>query len=154
MKVVLDAGLDWKGNLPAKVFENAREQLAKAAFILEDSMKVVLSRPGSGRVYTHHFWTDAKGRLRRGRRRNQPHQASAPGEPPAPDTGTLRSSVSVDLSGLKDRDMPFAIVGPTAFYAAILEQRMNRPFMERSVRRALPAMKREFTREKLMRGID
>ena len=47
--------------------------------------KLELSQPGSGVVY------------RRGKRT---HQASAPGEPPAPDTGRLRNGASSDVSRL------------------------------------------------------
>lgn len=46
--------------------------------VLETHVKLNLSRHGSGVVY---------------RRRNKVHQASAPGEPPAPDEGHLRDSV-------------------------------------------------------------
>lgn len=52
--------------------------LQRRALAVEAQAKVNLSMPGSGRIY---------------RRRGIPHQASAPGEPPAPDTGLLRASV-------------------------------------------------------------
>ena len=46
--------------------------------VLETYVKLNLSRHGSGEVY---------------RRGSKTHQASAPGEPPAPDIGNLRDSV-------------------------------------------------------------
>ncbi len=49
--------------------------------VVETHVKVNLSQQGSGEIY---------------RRGNVEHQASAPGEPPAVDTGNLRSSVMVD----------------------------------------------------------
>ena len=54
--------------------------LTLAAVTLEGAIKLELSRPGSGRIY--------------GR-----HQASAPGDPPAPDTGTLRASIGHEQTG-------------------------------------------------------
>lgn len=52
--------------------------------------------PKSGRVYDTRFFTDAQGRLRRGEPR-PPHQASAPGQYPASDTGRLASSVRMEF---------------------------------------------------------
>ena len=47
-----------------------------------------VSQPGSGRLYT---------------RRGVTHQASAPGEPPAPDTGSYRASIQPDLTDVGTR---------------------------------------------------
>lgn len=78
----------------------AQAGLGEAAAKLETKWKQVLSRPGSGRIYTETFVT-----TRRSPRRvipigprssvglGSPHRASRPGEPPAPDTGTGRASV-------------------------------------------------------------
>lgn len=52
--------------------------LHRRALQVEASMVEHLSRPGTGRIY---------------RRKGRVHQASAPGEPPAVDTGLLRASV-------------------------------------------------------------
>ena len=103
----------------------ARE-LERTALEVENAQKVLLSQHGSGRTYDTTFWRDSRGRLRRGRAR-VPHQASAPGEPPAVDYGLLRASVghvvSVDERGL------YAEVGsganpavPGVEYAIYLEQ--------------------------------
>lgn len=48
------------------------------------------SHPGRGRTYTTEFYMKG-GKLRRGKPR-PPHRASLPGQPPAPDSGTLRRS--------------------------------------------------------------
>lgn len=67
--------------------------LEETALKVEAAQKLLLSMHGTGRVYTTRFYRDKQGRLRRGSPR-PPHQASAPGEPPATDTGRLRATVS------------------------------------------------------------
>lgn len=59
---------------------------------VENRVKELLLMPGSGRVYTTRFFTDAAGRVHPIGHR-PPHRASAPGAPPASDTGQLLSSV-------------------------------------------------------------
>lgn len=61
-------------------------------------LREILSRPGHGNVYTTEWRTDKSGRrfpLMHVSR--TPHQASAVGEPPAADTGGLRSSVVYEI---------------------------------------------------------
>lgn len=58
---------------------------------LGNQMRLELSQPGRGRIYTTWFFTDNAGRVRPGGPR-PPHQASAPGDPPAVDEGVLRAS--------------------------------------------------------------
>lgn len=73
-----------------------------AAIVLVENMRAALSQPGGGEVYEFEF------RMIRGRpvpltnrpRRGGPHQASAPGEPPASDSGALRRAVGFQLLGL------------------------------------------------------
>ncbi|HVL03581.1 MAG TPA: hypothetical protein VM386_04000, partial [Acidimicrobiales bacterium] len=55
--------------------------LPQVGLELTGQIKQTLSRPGSGRLY-------------KGRRGRGDHRASAPGEPPAPDTGQYRNSWS------------------------------------------------------------
>lgn len=55
-----------------------------SAIVLVDLIKQILSQPGGGRLY---------------RRGGVTHQASLPGDPPAPDTGNLRQSVGFQISG-------------------------------------------------------
>lgn len=78
--------------------------LERRAIEVETAAKRLLSQHGSGRVY---------------RRRNRVHQASAPGQPPAPDTGLLRASVThqdgSDAAGL------YQDIGSALAYALYLE---------------------------------
>jgi hypothetical protein len=106
--------------------------LRAAALELERATVLELSQPGSGRAY---------------RRGNVVHVASAPGEPPAPDTGVLRASVH---SGVIDGEMR---VGVRARYAAALEfgtatagksghvTIAPRPFMRPALAKALDRMR-------------
>lgn len=65
--------------------------LDKVGTDIVNQLRLDLSQPGRGRVYTTYFWTDEVGRVHPGRER-VPHVASAPGDPPAVDTGQLRAS--------------------------------------------------------------
>lgn len=95
--------------------------LARTGYTLERTIKVVLSQPGTGRMYGT-------------------HRASAPGEPPAVETGHLRQSVQYTHEGGDHR------VGTDAPYAPPLEYGTSkmapRPFMRpglEAARRELPA---------------
>src|SRR6185436_646816 len=101
-----------------------RDQLAQS--LTESSLVVqaearqsILKGPKTGRVY-----------VRRGRIR---HRASAPGQPPASDTGTLARSIVIDV----DKDKMTASVGSNVKYAPFLElgtSRMAaRPFLKRAL---------------------
>lgn len=57
--------------------DKAVKGIQRAALAAEAITKANLSRPGSGRIYGK-------------------HQASAPGEPPAPDSGELRRKTQAD----------------------------------------------------------
>lgn len=88
-----------------------RGALGKAETVLKED---ILRRPGSGKIYGK-------------------HQASAPGEPPAPDTGNLRSNTNADPNIREEDDDLFGRVVSNAEYAQALEkgtERMAaRPFM-------------------------
>jgi HK97 gp10 family phage protein len=81
--------------------------------VLETEVKVLLQTPGSGELYTHGSVT---------------HQASAPGQPPAIDTGNLINSIRVE-----DVTPTEATLGVGAEYGEYLEfgtSRMAaRPFL-------------------------
>jgi len=64
--------------------------MTAAALLLERNIKIDLSKKGTGRQYGK-------------------HQASAPGKPPAPDTGILRSSMIHEIE--KSRDVIDGYVG-------------------------------------------
>ena len=88
-----------------------RGALGKAETVLKED---ILRRPGSGKIYGK-------------------HQASAPGEPPAPDTGNLRSNTNADPNIREEGDDLVGRVVSNAEYAQALEtgtERMSaRPFM-------------------------
>ena len=90
-----------------------RNGLEAGIRVVETHVKIELQTPGSGEVYT---------------RGSVSHQASAPGQPPAIDTGTLINSVNVD-----DVTPTEAVLGVGAEYAEYLEfgtSRMEaRPFL-------------------------
>lgn len=101
-------------------------QLEATALRVENAQKLLLSLHGTGRIYDTTFYRDKQGRLRRGRGR-VPHQASAPGEPPATDTGRLRATVSHVVAS--DETGLYAEIGsganpaiPGVNYALFLEQ--------------------------------
>jgi hypothetical protein len=64
-----------------------------------EAVRMIQKGARSGRVYDTYFWTDSQGRLRKGRKRNRPHQASAPGEPPKTDSGRLVSHIFSRIAG-------------------------------------------------------
>jgi len=77
--------------------------LASAAEELVTEWKMILNQPGSGKMYARGSgFITTKGGTRRvvdvggspgSPSRASAHRASAPGEPPAPDEGTLRNSI-------------------------------------------------------------
>lgn len=95
-----------------------------------------LSHAGGGRVY--------------GR-----HRASAPGSPPAPDTGTLRNSIYVQIQSAGPIRKVIK-VGTRVPYATFLEYGTSkmrpRPFMRPAVARAAPIVARTVT-AKVMIGL-
>lgn len=87
-------------NLPklsAELHEKARQIVEKVAFDVEAHMKASMAEPKTGAVYGA-------------------HQASAPGEAPAIDTGNLVNSILIEMTG----DLE-ATVSVGAEYAAPLE---------------------------------
>ena len=97
--------------------------------------------PKTGRVYTHYFFTDGSGNLRRGRERDKPHQASKEGEAPATDSGRLASSVNYKKDGAMS-----ATVGSEIVYAAMLEFGTSRIAPRPAWVPAVEAMRSKFER--------
>jgi hypothetical protein len=97
--------------LRSRVKEKAPAALAEAAVILEAEIKQLLLTPGRGRIRqggreqlgTGSFNRGKDGKLHRvtrGAPRTKidlTNRASAPGEPPAPDTGQLRNSIHFEF---------------------------------------------------------
>lgn len=73
--------------------------------------------PKTGRTYDTTFWTDAQGRVRRGRAR-VPHTASARGQYPASDTGRLANNIDFRLPAAGRMQ---GIVGTNIVYGRYLE---------------------------------
>lgn len=103
----------------------APEVLAGGHRVHETAVRSIMTGPKTGRIY---------------RRRNVVHQASAPGEPPASDTGTLvqRSTVEWDQNDLR------ATVVFRTKYAEYLElgtERMEpRPFLRQALAQNIDAI--------------
>jgi hypothetical protein len=104
--------------------------IERRSYNVENAAKRLLVMHGSGRVYDTTFFRDRQGRLRKGRPR-VPHQASAPGEPPASDTGRLLASIGHRLG--TDADGVYGEIFAGTNYAAFLEYGTRdmdpRPFM-------------------------
>lgn len=117
--------------------EARRPVLDAGAGILVAEWKDMLSRPGTGRLrrsqtdrkgagsFVHTSFAET-GKTRRMVRRGVPRtdisradRASAPGEPPAPDIGTLRNSIQFERSETE----PYRVgpAGPAGDYAEPLE---------------------------------
>jgi hypothetical protein len=104
--------------------------LERGAYAVERRTKENMARPKSGREY---------------RRGSVVHVASAPGEPPAIDTGTLASSIrTTRLSPLR-----YAVQAST-IYARILYQGTTRmaprPYLEPEARELVPHIRDEIAR--------
>jgi len=86
----------------ADVRRASEEALWEAGSMLEGQLKRKLSQPGTGRNYLLSKGVGQRG-LYKGaptdrRSRYKFHTASVPGEPPAPDTGRLRASITHNTS--------------------------------------------------------
>lgn len=96
--------------------------LERRAINVERRAKTLASTPGAGRTYT-------RGRVT--------HRASAPGDPPAVDTGQLRASITHQLG--TDSAGLFALVGSNLRKALWLELGTSRMAARPFLRPALPA---------------
>ena len=111
--------------------------LESGALVQAEAQRLIMDPPKSGRVYTPEFWTDSAGRVRAGRPR-VPHQASAPGEAPANDTGNLASSIILETGDLPTGKITIEARAKYATYLEFGTARMAaRPFL----RRALDSMR-------------
>ena len=87
--------------------EKAVKGIQRAALAGEAITKANLSRPGTGRVYP--------------RGNAKTHQASAPGEPPAPDSGELRRMTQADTQVRREGSDVVGRVVANVDYAHALE---------------------------------
>lgn len=120
------------------------EAIRVGATLIENDAKQAVARgPKTGRVYEYRYKTNrATGGIFPSEKRGTPHQASAPGEAPATDTGRLLNSIVSDAV----RSEKFGVVGfvdARTDYATYLEygtrKMAARPFM-------LPAFERNRAR--------
>ncbi len=109
-------------DLFARLAKSHGPAIAKAALVLQGSIKQTLSQPGRGRTYKAAGVLSKLARKGTKKRAKQEHVASAPGDPPAVDTGFLRASVV-----LNPQSDGTVHVGPAAEYAAALEYGTIRP---------------------------
>lgn len=102
----------------------AGQALRRTAILVEGTAKRLASTPGRGRWY---FRT----------RPDRWHRASAPGDPPAPDLGNLRRSITHELD-IDERGL-LARVGSPLFYSFYLElgtvKMEPRPFLRPALNR-------------------
>lgn len=106
----------------AKVLRAGRAGVVRdldvAGLKIVNDLRLELSKPGTGAIYTTWFFTDRTGQvIPYGKR--PAHQASAPGEPPAVDTGVLRASYTHDSE--RTPDGALLTIASGAGYAAYLE---------------------------------
>lgn len=126
--------MKWRGRTVTRQVRMAimRGVAAVAMDIRNDAIESITDGNKSGRVY---------------QRRGIVHQASAPGEPPAADTGTLHNSITVELHPASLR----ATVNVSAEYAAALEfgtERMQpRPFMNPALQKNIKNLNRRIALE-------
>jgi hypothetical protein len=122
------------------LFEAVRQG---AHLVIKKAKDGIRKGPKTGRIYTHRFPDVFEGGPRRARyRRRVPHQASAPGEYPAADTGNLMRSIH-DEHGVPSEeaaagfDAFAAYIYADAEYAAPLEfkpeEKGGRPFLRRAL---------------------
>lgn len=115
-------------DIARRLYPGANNAMGQAGFVAMNSVRQELSHPGTGRSY---------------RRGGVVHVASAPGEPPAPDEGTLRRSYTYRVD-TGDRDRPAVEVYSPLEYAAALEFGTStiaaRPHLRVGVAKALERM--------------
>lgn len=140
----------------AKVLRAGRagvpRDLERAGVKLVNQLRLDLSKPGTGRIYTTWFYTDSRGNVRPWGRRPTPHRASAPGRPPAVDTGALRASYGHNVTRLSPvlTELKLASGKDYAVYLEFGTSRMApRPHM-----RPLMARRAVWIREEVAEGIE
>lgn len=104
--------------------EVADEVMSVALDLQADAKRSIARGPKTGRVY---------------RRGNRTHQASAPGQPPASDTGRLVNSVEFDKVGAFT-----ATVGSNLIYALHLEYGTRKMAARPFFRPAVERMRKQF----------
>lgn len=126
--------VQWKGaELLARIRAGAMTGVVRGTeFVREEGASLMLNSPRGGRVY---------------RRRGVTHKASAPGEPPAPDTGTLMRNIDARY----DKDSLTGTVNFGTVYARALEygtaRMAARPFARPALMNKVNAIKEDVADE-------
>lgn len=108
--------VDSEPEIDAILYDAIRKELERRAILVESTVKRLISAGGGGRTYTTRFFRKNGKLYSYGSR--VPHTASAPGSPPASDTGRLLGSV---FHALGDDGEQYANIGYGAFYGLYLE---------------------------------
>lgn len=87
-----------KAQLRKRVHKGCVKALDETVILVQREMRLTLSKPGTGRIYRRSEGNPNGRNLRE----KGFHQASAPGHPPAVDTGTLRRSWQAGVDHVKD----------------------------------------------------
>ncbi len=126
--------IDPSKEAPQRIWRAARKAMNQVILALEGYIKVKLTGKRSGRIY------------RRGKRI---HQASAPGEAPAVDTGFLRTSIAA-FNVKREGDDVIGQVAAHAKYAIYLEKGTRkmkpRPFLMVTLKERGQALQALFNR--------
>lgn len=80
-----------------EINDHIRKRMGKACVTVRDRAVDSMKEAKTGNVYTTYFFT-MNGRIIPIGKRWKPHQASAPGEPPAIDTGELAQHIIIEVS--------------------------------------------------------
>ncbi len=117
---------NWYGEeLLARYRQATVAGLARGISLVEaEAVRLITDGPKSGAIYTTFFFTigNGSGRFVVPYGSRPPHQASAPGEPPASDTGFLVNNRTISI----DPDRLVASLGFHAGYAIFLEHGTDR----------------------------
>lgn len=109
----ISVAIEDKLKLATRVINNTRPMMAEISLLLHSKASLKLQKGSrSGRIY---------------KRGSITHQASAVGENPKSDTGTLLSSLKFKST------ISIAFVGTSERYASILEDELNRPWLEQTL---------------------
>lgn len=103
------------------------QAMEKVAIQVEDVAKSLLMIPGTGGIYMPGILSFVSGGKFYSNHstggRSTEHQASAPGEPPASDTGSLLASVGHEMHV---EETVYALIGSSKEYALFLEEGTHR----------------------------
>lgn len=128
--------VDSEADIDAALHDAIGRDLERRAYEVESTAKRLVRMQGTGRIYTTRFFRKHGKLYAYGRR--TPHQASAPGMPPASDTGRLLNSIHHVLG--EDGEGQYAHIGSDLDYSLWLELGTRymapRPFLRPSLRAA------------------